>query len=62
MTKTRASGWALPKQSTSFAPDGVWTNIDLDVTPPERRVWTSMSVFGYWLSDIVGTVHHFKGT
>lgn len=43
----------LPKQETSFAPEGTWTNIDLDVTPPERRTWTPMSVLGYWLSDIV---------
>jgi nucleobase:cation symporter-1, NCS1 family len=51
--KTRVSGWELPKQETSYAPDGVWTNIDLDVTPPERRIWTATSVLGYWISDIV---------
>ncbi|KAJ9143745.1 Nucleobase cation symporter-1, NCS1 [Pleurostoma richardsiae] len=51
--KHKVSGWVLPKQSTSFAPDGTWTNIDLDVTPPERRVWNAASVFGYWLSDIL---------
>lgn len=52
-SKTRVSGWELPKQETSYAPDGVWTNIDLDVTPPERRLWTATSVLGYWISDIV---------
>lgn len=51
--KKHIDGWVLPKQQTSFAPEGIWTNIDLDVTPPERRIWTAWSVFGYWLSDIV---------
>ncbi|KAF7192474.1 putative permease [Pseudocercospora fuligena] len=51
--KTRLSGWVLPKQETSYAPDGTWTNIDLDVTPPERRTWTAISMLGYWVSDIL---------
>lgn len=51
--KHHASGWVLPKQRTSFAPEGTWTNADLDVTPPERQLWTSVSVVGYWLSGIV---------
>ncbi|KAI4858994.1 permease for cytosine/purines, uracil, thiamine, allantoin-domain-containing protein [Hypoxylon rubiginosum] len=51
--KHHASGWVLPKQRTSFAPEGTWTNADLDVTPPERQLWTSVSVVGYWLSGIL---------
>lgn len=51
--KTHVSGWVLPKQPTSFAPEGTWTNVDLDVTPPERRIWTAWSVLGYWVSDIL---------
>ncbi|KAI1842529.1 hypothetical protein JX265_012659 [Neoarthrinium moseri] len=51
--KARLAGWVLPKQQTSFAPEGTWTNIDLDVTPPERRIWTPLSVLGYWVSDIL---------
>ncbi|KAI1080772.1 putative uracil permease [Whalleya microplaca] len=51
--KHRISGWVLPKQQTSFAPDGTWTNVDLDVTPPERRIWTASSILGYWVSDIL---------
>ncbi|KAH8883456.1 hypothetical protein GQ53DRAFT_882643 [Thozetella sp. PMI_491] len=51
--KPRISGWVLPKQPSSFAPEGSWTNVDLDVTPPERRVWTPLSVLGYWASDIL---------
>jgi NCS1 family nucleobase:cation symporter-1 len=54
--KRHESGWVLPKQPTSFAPEGTWTNVDLDVTPPERRVWTTLSVLGYWISDIVGSI------
>ncbi|XXG95771.1 hypothetical protein Hte_002042 [Hypoxylon texense] len=50
--KHHVSGWVLPKQRTSFAPEGTWTNADLDVTPPERQLWTSVSIVGYWLSGI----------
>ncbi|KAI0173533.1 permease for cytosine/purines, uracil, thiamine, allantoin-domain-containing protein [Hypoxylon sp. FL1284] len=45
--------WVLPKEHTSHAPEGEWTNIDLDVTPPERQLWTSVSVVGYWISGIL---------
>ncbi|OTA68393.1 putative uracil permease [Hypoxylon sp. EC38] len=45
--------WIMQIQETSFAPYGEWTNADLDVTPPERRTWTAVSVLGYWVSDIL---------
>lgn len=51
--KLHREGWALPKQATSFAPEGTWTNVDLDVTPLERRIWTPLSFLGYWVSDVV---------
>ncbi|KAK4949755.1 hypothetical protein LTR10_011597 [Elasticomyces elasticus] len=51
--KTRLDGWVLEKQESSYAPPGTWSNIDLDVTPPERRTWTSWTIFGYWFSDII---------
>jgi hypothetical protein len=51
--KRHVDGWMLPKQSTSFAPEGTWTNVDLDVTPLDRRIWTPLSFLGYWISDIV---------
>lgn len=44
-------GWILPRQATSFADDGTWTNIDQDVTPLERRTWGSWSILGFWCSD-----------
>ncbi|KAI1384265.1 putative uracil permease [Hypoxylon trugodes] len=49
----RNSCLVLPKQLTSFAPEETWTNIDLDVTPAERRTWTTVSIIGYWISDIL---------
>ncbi|KAK4893452.1 hypothetical protein LTR27_008134 [Elasticomyces elasticus] len=52
-SKGNIEGWVLPKQTTSFAPEGTWTNIDLDVTPVERRIWTSAAILGYWVSDIL---------
>jgi len=51
--KLHREGLALPKQTTSFAPEGTWTNVDLDVTPLERRIWTPLSFLGYWVSDVV---------
>jgi NCS1 family nucleobase:cation symporter-1 len=51
--KSRTEGWILPKQESSWAPPGTWSNIDLDVTPPHMQTWTSWTVFGYWFSDII---------
>jgi len=48
---TKLSGWVLEKQPTSFAEEGEWTNIDSDVTPEERRTWSSMTIAGFWFSD-----------
>ncbi|KAK4459471.1 allantoin permease [Cladorrhinum samala] len=50
-SKTSKEGWLLPRQTTSFADPGTWTNIDCDVTPPERRTWSAWTMFGYWFSD-----------
>ncbi|GIZ36896.1 hypothetical protein CKM354_000036200 [Cercospora kikuchii] len=49
--KRRVSGWVLPKQESSFADKDSWSNIDQDVTPVERRTWTSLTIFGFWMSD-----------
>lgn len=51
--KSKVEGWVLPKQESSWAPAGTWTNIDLDVTPPARRTWTSLTILGYWVSDVI---------
>ncbi|KAK7550519.1 permease for cytosine/purines, uracil, thiamine, allantoin-domain-containing protein [Phyllosticta citricarpa] len=49
--KKKVSGWALPKESTSFADPDKWSNKDMDVTPIERRTWTSLTILGFWISD-----------
>jgi NCS1 family nucleobase:cation symporter-1 len=51
--KTTVEGWVLPKLESSWAPPGTWTNIDLDVTPLSRRTWTSLTILGYWVSDVI---------
>jgi NCS1 family nucleobase:cation symporter-1 len=51
--KSKLEGWVLPKQESSWAPAGTWTNIDLDVTPVARRTWTSVTILGYWFSDVI---------
>ncbi|KAK9454040.1 permease for cytosine/purines, uracil, thiamine, allantoin-domain-containing protein [Dipodascopsis uninucleata] len=48
---TSRSAWVIPKEESSFAPPGEWTNKDSDVTPPERRTWTSFTILGFWFSD-----------
>ncbi|EXJ95149.1 hypothetical protein A1O1_00268 [Capronia coronata CBS 617.96] len=47
----KLSGWVLERQESSFADDGAYSNIDSDVTPPERRTWTSFTILGFWCSD-----------
>jgi NCS1 family nucleobase:cation symporter-1 len=44
-------GWKIPRQTTTFADDGAYSNIDSDVTPLERRTWTSWTILGFWCSD-----------
>lgn len=43
--------WEIPKQHSSYAPPGVWTNVDNDVTPFNRRTWTIYTIIGFWASD-----------
>ncbi|EPE03016.1 allantoin permease [Ophiostoma piceae UAMH 11346] len=52
-SKSSMSGWVLPKQESSWAPAGTWTNADLDIVPPSLRTWTSITILGYWMSDVV---------
>ncbi|KAJ5610558.1 hypothetical protein N7510_007277 [Penicillium lagena] len=49
--KRSPSGWVLPKQTTTFTDEGTWSNIDSDVTPIERRIWSTWTVLGFWFSD-----------
>ncbi len=46
---TSIRAWELPKQSSAIAPDYVWTNKDMDVTPPEDQTWTIWSIMAYWV-------------
>ncbi|KAJ5485660.1 hypothetical protein N7539_005648 [Penicillium diatomitis] len=49
--KRTASGWVLPKQTTTFTDPGSWSNVDSDVTPIEQRTWSTWTVLGFWFSD-----------
>lgn len=51
IAKTKPSGWILPQQKSSLGDEGTWTNIDMDVTPLERRTWTAFTMAGFWFSD-----------
>ncbi|KAL6242011.1 hypothetical protein RBB50_010922 [Rhinocladiella similis] len=49
---TSVKAWELPKGESSVAPPDVWSNIDQDPVPPERRTWSGWSFLGYWFSDL----------
>lgn len=49
--KTKPSGWILPREKGALGDEGTWTNIDMDVTPLERRTWTALTMAGFWFSD-----------
>ncbi|KAL1412115.1 hypothetical protein Q8F55_003114 [Vanrija albida] len=44
--------WALPKEESCIAPDNVWSNKDMDPSPPEHRTWTTWTFFSYWVCDL----------
>jgi hypothetical protein len=48
-------GWVIERQTTTFADDGAYSNIDSDVTPLERRTWTSWTILGFWCSDALNS-------
>ena len=50
-SKRHKDGWVLEKQAMTFADENTWSNRDQDVTPLERRTWTSWTILGFWFSD-----------
>lgn len=51
--KRRREGWILEKQPMTFADESSWSNRDTDVTPLERRTWSTWTMLGYWFSDVL---------
>jgi NCS1 family nucleobase:cation symporter-1 len=49
---TSLKAWELPKQTSSVAPEYVWSNIDQDPVPPNRQNWGAWTFIGYWFSDL----------
>lgn len=49
--KKTLKGWVLPQQTSTFVDEGEWSNIDSDVTPLERRTWSTWTILGFWFSD-----------
>ncbi|KAH8881719.1 NCS1 nucleoside transporter [Thozetella sp. PMI_491] len=50
---TSIHAWELPKQESAIAPKDVWTNKDMDPTPPEDQTWTIWSIMAYWATDTI---------
>ncbi|GAA5856827.1 hypothetical protein JCM8547_008862 [Rhodosporidiobolus lusitaniae] len=40
----------LPRQSSSLAPEDIYTNADLDPTQPEQRTWGYGTWFSFWVA------------
>jgi NCS1 family nucleobase:cation symporter-1 len=49
---TSLKAWELLKQTSSVAPEYVWSNIDQDPVPLERQNWGAWTFIGYWFSDL----------
>jgi hypothetical protein len=49
--KKSPSGWVLPKQHSTFADEGSWSNVDSGVTPLDQRTWSTWTILGFWFSD-----------
>jgi len=49
--KRKPSAWVIPRQKATFADPDKWSNVDCDVTPVERRTWTTWALLGFWFSD-----------
>ncbi|KAH8160366.1 hypothetical protein CIB48_g7878 [Xylaria polymorpha] len=45
--------WEIPKQTGALAPAHVWTNKDMDPTPPEHQNWGSWTIIAYWATDVL---------
>ncbi|KAJ9143382.1 Uracil permease [Pleurostoma richardsiae] len=52
LRSTSLESWKLPKQSSTLAPDYVWSNPDQDPVPKEKQTWTAWTFVGYWFSDL----------
>ncbi|KAB5584951.1 permease for cytosine/purines, uracil, thiamine, allantoin-domain-containing protein [Coniochaeta sp. 2T2.1] len=50
---TALHSWELPRQDSAIAPPDVWTNRDMDPTPPEDQTWTIWSIMAYWATDTI---------
>jgi NCS1 family nucleobase:cation symporter-1 len=49
--KRKPSAWVIPRQKSTFADEDRWSNVDCDVTPVERRTWSTWTLLGFWFSD-----------
>ncbi|KAH7400251.1 uracil permease [Cadophora sp. MPI-SDFR-AT-0126] len=50
---TSIKSWECPKQESSIAPPGVWSNADQDPVLDVNRTWSHWAFTGYWMSDLV---------
>ncbi|TDZ34536.1 putative permease [Colletotrichum spinosum] len=50
---TSLRAWELPRHSSAIAPDGVWTNSDMDPVPLTQQTWSIWTILAYWSSDLM---------
>ncbi|KIP10444.1 hypothetical protein PHLGIDRAFT_230086 [Phlebiopsis gigantea 11061_1 CR5-6] len=53
----RPSTWALEPDATTFAPDGRWSNKDMDPVSPEGKPWSTYNYIAYWIYDAANHVN-----
>ncbi|CEQ39638.1 SPOSA6832_01199 [Sporobolomyces salmonicolor] len=49
-TPSQGFSLKLPRQASTLAPEDVYTNADLDPTPPENRTWSYGTWFSFWVA------------
>ncbi|WVQ83255.1 hypothetical protein IAT38_005394 [Cryptococcus sp. DSM 104549] len=43
--------WVLDTPDATFADRKGWSNLDVDVTPPEKRTWNAFNFMSLWIAD-----------
>ncbi|GAA5869693.1 hypothetical protein JCM16303_000550 [Sporobolomyces ruberrimus] len=52
-SKKTLDGWVLEKPESAFTPEGYWSNRDMEPVPKNEATWTTLTFFGFWVSDLL---------
>lgn len=51
--KAGLGSWVLEKEDSAFAPEGIWSNADMEPVKREDWTWTTGTFAAFWFSDLV---------